>query len=127
MKLIFSLFLSVLLASAVFIHIAYFNYEVKELPSDEDFFFGVTFGGNTTSEAKLLIDKVKGYTNLFVVDNWDVAMNETLLTEICDYAVNANLNIIVYFAFIFFNSTQLSESRLELFREAGVEPFHIHI
>ena len=64
--------------------------------SNADFFFGVTFGGNTTSEAKLLIDKVKGYTNLFIVDNWDVAMNETLLTEICDYAVNANLNIIVY-------------------------------
>ena len=101
----FSFSLIVLLTSAVFIHVAYFNYEVKELPSDEGFFFGVTFGGNTTSEAKLLIDKVKGYTNLFVVDNWDVAMNETLLTEICEYAVNANLNIIVYFDFIFFNST----------------------
>jgi hypothetical protein len=125
MKLMFSLSRIVLLTSAVFILVAYFNWGVKELPSDEDFFFGVTFGGNTMGEAKLLIDKVKGYVNLFVVDNWDVAMNETLLTEICEYAVNANLNIIVYFAFIFFNSTQLSESRLELFREAGVEPFHI--
>ena len=105
MKSIFSLSLIVLLISTVFLHVAFFNYMLTELPSDEDFFFGVTFGGNTTKEAKLLIDKVKGYTNLFVVDNWDVALNETLLTEICDLAVNANLNVIVYFSFIFFNST----------------------
>src|SRR3990170_6754469 len=84
-------------------------------------FFGVTFGGNTTSEAKLLIDKVKGYTNLFVVDNWDIAMNETALNEICDYAVDANLNIMVYFSFIFVNSTTSTQR----FIDAGVEPFHI--
>ena len=30
------------------------------------------FGGNTTSQAKLLIDKVKGYTNLFIVDSCDL-------------------------------------------------------
>jgi len=64
-------------------------------------YFGVTFGGNTTSEAKLLIDRVKRYTNLFVIDNWDVAMNETALTEICQYAYDANLYFMVYFSFIF--------------------------
>ena len=71
-------------------------------------FFGVTFGGNTTAEAKLLIDKVKGYTNLFVVDNWDVALNETTLTEICQYAYDANLYFMVYFSFVFFTTTQLN-------------------
>ena len=65
-------------------------------------FFGVTFGGNTTSAAKILIDKVKGYTNLFVVDNWDVGMNETLLTDICDYAVAAGLHVMVYFDFLLY-------------------------
>ena len=88
-------------------------------------FFGVTFGGNTTAEAKLLIDKVKGYTNLFVVDNWDVALNETTLTEICQYAYDANLYFMVYFSFVFFTTTQLNGSRLDLFREAGIEPFHV--
>jgi hypothetical protein len=88
-------------------------------------FFGVTFGGNTTSEAKLLIDTVKGYTNLFIVDNWDIAMNETALTEICQYAYDANLYFIVYFSFVFFTSSQLNGSRLNLFTDAGVAPFHV--
>jgi len=125
MKMMWLLMLIALLVSSVSLSIVYVCYRIETDHSNEDFFFGVTFGGNTTSEAKLLIDKVKGYTNLFVVDNWDVAMNETVLTEICEYAVNANLNIMVYFSFIFFNSTQLSSSRLDLFRDAGVEPFHI--
>ena len=88
-------------------------------------FYGVSFGGNTTSEGKLLIDKVKGYTNLFVVDNWDIAMNETALNEICQYAYDANLYFMVYFSFVFFTSTQLNGSRLDLFRDAGVAPFHV--
>lgn len=88
-------------------------------------YFGVTFGGNTTIEAKTLIDKVKGYTNLFVIDNWDVAMNETALTEICQYAYDANLYFIVYFSFIFSNASQLNANSLNLYKEAGVVPFHI--
>jgi hypothetical protein len=94
-------------------------------PANDETFFGVTFGGNTTSEAKLLIDKVKGYTNLFVVDNWDIALNETALNEICQYAVDANLSIMVYFNFIFMTASQLNPSRLDLFTQAGLEPFHI--
>ena len=94
-------------------------------PAHEETFFGVTFGGNTISEAKILIDKVKGYTNLFIIDNWDIALNETALNEICQYAVDANLNIMVYFNFIFMNASQLNLSRLNLFTEAGITPFHI--
>jgi hypothetical protein len=63
-------------------------------------FFGVTYGSNTTSEAKLLIDKVKDYTNLFIVDSYPISTNETNLNEVCDYAVSKGLNIIVYFGFI---------------------------
>jgi hypothetical protein len=125
MKFTWQFLIAVLLVTTVVSPGVYFYYGINDAPSHEKFFFGVTFGGNTTSEAKLLIDKVKGYTNLFVVDNWDIAMNETALNEICEYAVDANLNIVVYFSFIFFNSSQLSTSRLDLFRDAGVEPFHI--
>jgi hypothetical protein len=119
------LLLVALLVSSVCLPVVYAQYQIKTDPSNEDFFFGVTFGGNTTSEAKLLIDKVKGYTNLFVIDNWDIAMNETALNEICQYAVEADLNIMVYFNFIFMNASQLNPSRLNLFTEAGITPFHI--
>ena len=81
------------------------NIKAKVVAQNNEVYFGVTFGGNTTSQAKLLIDKVKGYTNLFIVDSWTLdTLNETVngtsLTEVCDYAISQGLNIIVYFSFI---------------------------
>jgi len=68
--------------------------------STDEFYFGVTCGFNTTRQYEQLIDKVKNYTNLFVVDSWDVAQNETMLNEVCDYAANSGLKFIVYFDLI---------------------------
>jgi len=100
MKLIGTLLLIALLVSVVCLPIVYFHYKIINEASKEDFFFGVSFGLNTTSEAKLLIDKVKGYTNLLVINSWEISTNETALNEICEYAVNAKMHFIVFFDFI---------------------------
>ncbi len=61
------------------------------------FYVGVTFGGNSSADAKQLIDKVKDYTNLFVVQSGPMQKNSTALQETCDYAVKSGLDVIVYF------------------------------
>ena len=60
-------------------------------------YIGVAFGGNTTAQAKLLIDRTKSYTNLFFLDSGinPISINQSAVEEICDYAVNSGLNIIV--------------------------------
>ena len=65
--------------------------------SPEPIYLGVSFCGNTTAEAKLLIDKIKDYTNLFVLQSGPISLDMNMTTEICDYATSQGLNIIVYF------------------------------
>ena len=66
----------------------------------EKFFFGVTYGKNSVEEAKILIDKVKDYTNLFIINSYPITTDYTdseILNEICDYAAKSDLYFIVYF------------------------------
>jgi hypothetical protein len=66
----------------------------------DEFYFGVSFGGQTAPQAKSLIDKTRNYTNLFIINSYDISTNETALNEVCDYTAQADLNFIVYFDFI---------------------------
>jgi len=58
---------------------------------------GVTYCGNSTEEAKLLIDKVKSYTNLFVLQSGLLQKYPDNITEIGDYAVYSGMHFVVYF------------------------------
>ncbi|MCW4045027.1 MAG: hypothetical protein NWE94_05865, partial [Candidatus Bathyarchaeota archaeon] len=127
MKSSLLLLFTVLLVFAIALPISYVQYHNWSEASAEAFFFGVACGSNTTREAKLLVDKVKDFTNLFVVNSWDIATNETALTEICQYAVDAKMSVIVYFDFIFYNVSSNIGSfyNATTWEEYGVTPWHI--
>ncbi len=103
MKKIWLLLLVVIVVSAVSVPLIYVHNQSRAVPPSSpngEFFFGVSFGGTTASQAKLLIDKVKGYTNFFLINSWDIATNETALDEISHYAVDNNLHFMVFFDYI---------------------------
>ena len=81
-------------STTVFVSTGNKNEDIKETA---DCYVGVSFCGNTTAEAELLINRVKDYTNLLVVQSGPVSENETSMDKICEYAVDAGLDIVVYF------------------------------
>ena len=88
--------IAALIVSSILLSAAHFEHQSQEATQKNEVYFGVTFGSNTTIEAKLLIDKVKEFTNLFIVASWTLdtlneSVNGTSLTEVCDYAVSQGL------------------------------------
>lgn len=76
----------------------------------EPFYVGVTYCGGSVEEAKQLIDRVKDYTNLFVLQSGELQIYPELINEIGDYAVSSGM----YFIISFGSQTQMMlESWLE--------------
>jgi hypothetical protein len=72
----------------VFVAMVSFELLRNKDPYPSGLFFGVTADGNITA-TKTLIDRVKGITNLLIINNPDVIRNETSLNEVCHYAYEA--------------------------------------
>ncbi len=92
-----SILFVVLIVLVSLVTVAFLSPQPISSTSSDSVYVGVSFCGNTTQEAELLIDKVKTYTNLFVLQSGPISSNMSATTEICDYAVSQGLNIIVYF------------------------------
>ena len=88
----FSIFLLIILLSV-------FLYEISSMNADEHekCYVGVSFGGDTVEQAKLLINRIRNFSNLFILQSGPISTNETATTAICDYATSSGLSIIVYF------------------------------
>ena len=66
--------------------------------STTQFYFGVEFAyGDQFSQLKILVDKVKDYTNLFVIGSPGISFNRTALDESAEYLYSAGLNFIILF------------------------------
>jgi hypothetical protein len=93
--LIPTLLIVILAVSAFAVYRSYSNGNQPEV--NPNAYVGVAFCGNTTQEAKVLIDRVKSYTNLFVLDSGrnPISENQTSVEQICDYAVSQGLSVII--------------------------------
>ncbi len=73
------------------------------------FYVGVEFASsNQFGDLKALVDKVKDYTNLFVIGSIGISFNRSALDQSCDYISASGLNFIVFFTSFtspYYNST----------------------
>jgi len=90
----------------------------NENAEERRFYSGVTFGGENVTEAKLLIDRVKNCTNLFVVQSGPLQENINAINEICEYAASSGLHTLIYFTAAE-NKRSLLSSFLSNFRVWG--------
>lgn len=69
----------------------------SQAKADPNAYVGIAFGGNTTAETKLFIDRTKTYTNLFILDSGrnPISKNQSSVEEIGDYAVANGLSVII--------------------------------
>ena len=79
------------LSAALFIY----KFDASGKPADA--YVGVAYCGNSVADGKMLIDKVKGYTNLFVLQSGLLQRDFKSVDELGDYAVSAGMFFLPYF------------------------------
>jgi hypothetical protein len=96
--MLIALILIVLVVLSVFLSANLFSQQTSRTM----FYVGVDYAyGDQVSEVEALVDKVKNYTNLFVISSVNLSSNLTALDEACYYIFNAKLNFIVSFRFVY--------------------------
>lgn len=97
---IFAIVIVALLALSLFLAVEDFLLPQSRAGSESEFYVGVECGYNNVTLCKTLIDKVKDYTNLFIIGSTDIAKNVSQLNDVCNYAYQAGMYISVYFSSI---------------------------
>lgn len=73
------------------------GYDAFKSAETPEAYVGVAYCGNTVEAGKQLIDKVRGYTNLFVLQSGELQRNLAYVDELGDYAVSSGLCFLPYF------------------------------
>jgi hypothetical protein len=94
---VLSLVIILVIIVSAFATLDIYHSTAAPVASKKPFYVGVTYCGDSITEAEQLIDRVKNYTNLFVLDSGSLIQNLNATEQICDYAVNSGLSIIVYY------------------------------
>ncbi len=88
--------LIVLVSASIFIGANILSKPVST--ATKPFYVGVEFAyANQFGELKALVDKVKDYTNLFVIGSLGISFNRSALDQSVDYIYHAGLSFIVLF------------------------------
>jgi hypothetical protein len=113
-----TLVLTITLIAVILVSLFAINEWFSNHQSTPDFFVGVEFAYGDASDLKNLVDKVKNYTNLFVVGSLEISFNRTELNEACDYIVDAGLYFIVLF-------TESQKYNYTIFTESQINNYTI--
>ncbi|HDQ05913.1 MAG TPA: hypothetical protein ENN36_04210 [Candidatus Bathyarchaeota archaeon] len=75
------------------------NVGFDEQQSGPEFFVGVEYAidNHSVEGCKQLVDRVKNFTNLFVVDSVGITFDKNNLNEVCDYVYDSGLYFMVFF------------------------------
>ena len=118
-KLLFSLTLIIIIVSPFFV--AIWNQSSREENSEPEFFVGVEYAIDNYSieGCKALVDRVKNFTNFFVIDTVGITYDFYKLNEVCDYVYESGLHFMVFFLPLheeYVVSTDDREQRLHVMR-----------
>ena len=91
-----AILLIVVAAAMVYVPAARSSSNSQSSSNNQSVYVGVTYCGNSVSDAKQLIDKVKNYTNLFILQSGSLQTSNGSIDAIGDYAFNSGLNFIAY-------------------------------
>ena len=96
-KFLGAISLLIILAVSIFAVYLSFSMGKQTNKADPNAYVGIAFGGNTTDQAKKLIDRVESYTNLFILDSGrnPISADQSKVEEVCDYAVGKGLYVII--------------------------------
>ena len=94
--IVLSLGLIVVIVVSTFVAMQSYKPSSGQVASKKPFYVGVTFCGNTVADAETLVDKVRNYTNLFVLQSGQLEADTTDINAIGDYAISSGLHYIVY-------------------------------